>query len=420
MNGKLERILKEQLENYELPYESGAWEQFSKRLDGTPSTPFYRKWWFAASIGTVLVGSATFFALSSNEETPQKQLAKTEETTAVVSNQSSAQPTTHTIKGTSPTTGAQNSVNRATDIQTSHTDQHTTNVTKIDPPVHNPSGTINSGSGDHTNSTTTVGGNNGTTTPADTYVKPQLPSSICLNESFTIENPNEQSLKIIYPNGKTKTIRGKQSLEIRPTQSGTISVETGRSTESILVNEPSSELYINVDASVLYENGIPTLKFDVSGTENAISWESNIAARTSDRNHLVVHPFTEREVTVNAITHDQNGCKVVQTETIRMAEAYNLIAPTGFTPSSGDARTNTFIPAALPMRDTPFEMTIMDPNNMTVLYTTSDASMGWNGQDGRTGQQVQIGTTWLWKVVMKNPLPGEPREYKGLITVTGR
>ena len=96
------------------------------------------------------------------------------------------------------------------------------------------------------------------------------------------------------------------------------------------------------------------------------------------------------------------------------------MAPTGFNPSGGDSRTNQFIPLALTMRDTPFEMVIMDPNNMTVLYKTSDASQGWNGIDSRTGQLVPTGSTWLWKVVMKKPLPGEPSEYKGLITSRGK
>ncbi|MBI3238813.1 MAG: hypothetical protein HYZ43_08255 [Flavobacteriia bacterium] len=62
----------------------------------------------------------------------------------------------------------------------------------------------------------------------------------------------------------------------------------------------------------------------------------------------------------------------------------------------------------------------MDPNNMTVLYKTSDATQGWNGIDSRTSQLVPTGSTWLWKVVMKKPLLGEPSEYKGLITSRGK
>lgn len=417
MNGKLERILKEQLDNYELPYENGAWEQFSKRLDGTPSTPFYRKWWFAASVGTVLVGSATYFALTSKESTPQEQTAKTELPASETTNTASQQPKNSAATGSYQASDVQSVSNPVTEATKASSQTYSfSGLCDGHAPGKSCSGTP----GPVIDRTEGPPASPGHPLPEVQFVKLQLPTSVCPDETFTIENPNDQAVRVIYPGGKTKTIQGKQSLEIRAAQSGVIQVETGRSVESILVNEPNSKLYINVDASMLYENGIPTLKFEVSGTENGIEWESNIAARTSDRNHLVVHPFTENEVAVKAITQDQNGCKVVETEKIRISDPYNLLAPTGFTPSSGDVRTNTFIPYALTQRETPFEMIIMDPNNMTVLYSTSDASQGWTGLDGRSGQQVQAGTTWLWKVVMKNPLPGEPREYKGLITVTGK
>lgn len=409
MKENLERIIKQQLENYELPYDGGAWEQFSKRLDGTPSTPFYRKWWFAASIGTVLVSSATYFALNSNESTNNQVAPKTEQ---IVSNNESNHSTgtavsENQIGQSAVTTSTTNTTEGSENTQT-----YTPNVTSDEPeriqfiapdiikipevlPIDpNPQYTR--------------------------FVKLTLPTAVCLNESFTIENPNDQVVTVTYPNGRTKLIQPKQSAEIKSSKSGAIQVETGRSTESITVNEATAQLYIDVDASLLYENGIPTLKFDVSGTDQSVSWESNVAATTSDKNHLVVHPYTEREVKVTANSTDANGCAVTENKTVTLNEVYNLMAPTGFNPSGGDSRTNQFIPFALTMRDTPFEMVIMDPNNMTVLYKTSDATQGWNGIDSRTGQLVPTGSTWLWKVVMKKPLLGEPSEYKGLITSRGK
>jgi hypothetical protein len=409
MKENLERIIKQQLENYELPYDGGAWEQFSKRLDGTPSTPFYRKWWFAASIGTVLVSSATYFALNSTESTNNQVAPKTEQ---IVSNNESNHSTGTAV---SENQNGQSAVTTSTTNTTEgseNTQAYTPNVTSDEPeriqfiapdiikipevlPVDpNPQYTR--------------------------FVKLTLPTAVCLNESFTIENPNDQVVTVTYPNGRTKLIQPKQSAEIKSSKSGAIQVETGRSTESITVNEVTAQLYIDVDASLLYENGIPTLKFDVSGTDQSVSWESNVAATTSDKNHLVVHPYTEREVKVTANSTDANGCAVTENKTVTLNEVYNLMAPTGFNPSGGDSRTNQFIPFALTMRDTPFEMVIMDPNNMTVLYKTSDATQGWNGIDSRTGQLVPTGSTWLWKVVMKKPLLGEPSEYKGLITSRGK
>ncbi|ASS48365.1 MAG: hypothetical protein A3D31_08625 [Candidatus Fluviicola riflensis] len=401
MKENIERIIKQQLENYELPYDGGAWEQFSKRLDGTPSTPFYRKWWFAASIGTVLVSSATYFALTSTESTDDQQAPKTEQIV-------STQETDHSAdsKSSQNDTGSTSDAITPDNISPEMAPAPQLTVV-VNPPAYyfeipeiisEPEMLVSEPE------------------LRPHFVKLVLPSQICLNETFTIENPNDAVVTVTYPNGRTKLIQPKQSAEIKSSKSGTIQVETGLSTELITVNEASAQLYIDVDASLLYENGIPTLKFDVSGTDQAVTWESNVASKTSDKNRLVVHPYTEREVNVTANSTDANGCAVTETKTVTLNEIYNLMAPTGFYPSSGDSRTNQFIPLALTMRDTPFEMVIMDPNNMTVLYKTSDASQGWNGIDSRTGQLVPTGSTWLWKVVMKKPLSGEPSEYKGLIT----
>ncbi|HLP56276.1 MAG TPA: hypothetical protein VK151_14665 [Fluviicola sp.] len=408
MKENLERIIKQQLENYELPYEAGAWEQFSKRLDGTPSTPFYRKWWFAASIGTVLVSSATYFALTSTESTDDRPAPKTEQIV-------STQETTHAadVKNSQNNSNSTASTVTAGNLPPETVSTPSQPVSNVPTPVYpryfvpevfpNPEPLIVE-----------------PVNPPMRFQKLVLPAAVCLNESFTIENPNDVAVTVTLPNGRSKVISPKQSAEIKSSNSGTIQVETGRSTESITVHETSAQLYIDVDASLLYENGIPTLKFDVSGTDQPVTWESNIGSRTSDKNHLVVHPYTDREVNVTAISSDANGCTVKESKTVTLNEVYNLMAPTGFNPSGGDSRTNQFIPYALTMRDTPFEMVIMDPNNMTVLYKTSDASQGWNGIDSRTGQLVPAGSTWLWKVVMKKPLQGEPTEYKGLITSRGK
>ena len=412
MKENIERIIKQQLENYELPYDGGAWEQFSKRLDGTPSTPFYRKWWFAASIGTVLVSSATYFALTSTESTDNPQAPKTEQivSTQETGQSTAASNTNRNAEKSATTSGITNTQGSTVDIPAS-----VSSIPSVEEPERIsfiPNVVL------QTPELLVVDPN----PQRPRFVKLTLPSQICLNEAFTIENPNDVLVTVTYPNGRTKLIQPKQSAEIKSSKSGAIQVETGRSTELITVNETSAQLYIDVDASLLYENGVPTLKFkaEATGTDQPVTWESNITSRTSDKNHLVVHPYTEREVNVTAISTDANGCTVSETKTVTLNEIYNLMAPTGFNPSGGDSRTNQFIPLALTMRDTPFEMVIMDPNNMTVLYKTSDASQGWNGIDSRTGQLVPSGSTWLWKVVMKNPLPGEPSEYKGLITSRGK
>ncbi len=408
MKENIDRILKEQLGNYELPYENGAWEQFSKRLDGTPSTPFYRKWWFAASVGTVLVGSATFFALSSREESTPDSIAPSTET--VTDQQVTTTAPTTQLSLEKPTTST-SSTNPSSVLPSGSQVVSPTSYV-FDPAVLT---TVNPITSTNTNSGNTLQEPGKSTTTIAAFIPLELPTSICLNESFTIQNPNEVAVTVTLPNGRSKTIAAKQSAEIKSPKSGNLVVQSGTTSKTIVVHEAVSHLSIGVDASLLYENGIPTLKFDVTGAENTVTWESNIKAQVATKNELIVHPYTEREVNVVVNSTDQNGCPISEKKSVTLNEVYNLMAPTGFYPLSSDNRTNLFIPIALTLRDTPFEMVILDPNNMTVVFKTTDASMGWNGIDARTGQMVPINSNWLWKVVMKNPLSNEPEEYKGLI-----
>lgn len=410
MKENIDRIFREQLENYEMPYENGAWEQFSKRLDGAPSNPFYKKWWFAASIGTVLVGSATYFALSGSEQpasAPAPQEKVMAHNTASTQNTPSGQAKVYTIGGTQPVVESS-----AIPIAAQRTASVETPVDRRDngTPGTTPS---RSDAGQPMNVITTPIIN----VPVP-VMKFSVPASVCLNESFSIDNPNDAAITVILPNRKTKTIYGKQSSEIKASEAGTITVQSGNQTETIAVNEGVSHMTIEKE-SLIYENGVPTIRLEVTGAERAVTWKTNVSdeAVSASKNELTIHPFTEREVVVTAYSTDQNGCPVSEKESIINAP-YNLLAPTGFNPMDINPRTNHFIPFALTQRDTPFEMIIMDSKNMMPVFRTTDAAIGWDGIDSRSGQLVPLNSLWLWKVVLKDPLPGEPKEYTGLITRT--
>ena len=409
MKENIERIFKEQLEHYELPYEAGAWDALSKRLDGTPSTPFYRKWWFAASIGTVLVGSATYFALHSTQ-TPAivdtRPVAKLEHVpTASV-------PAPEAIPGQAEA-NSQAQTTASADQQPTNNAGYHHNEWPVQQDVPAAIATITTPLA----FPVIVGPTPANNTPQDAAMLPlRVPAAVCLGESITIENPNATELLVTLPNGKQQTVAGKKTTTITASEPGTIYLSSGKLRETIRVNEASSELYISMDASTLYENGIPTVKFDVSGAENDVHWGSNVTYKVENGNHVTVHPFTERRVTVTATSTDQNGCKVTQSESVSVQE-YNLLAMEAFTPL-GDIQVNKiFMPVALSERlDVAFELTIYDARNGGQVFRTSDVTHGWNGIDERSGEIVPAGSTWMWKVVIKNPLPGEPKAYNGTIT----
>jgi hypothetical protein len=60
-------------------------------------------------------------------------------------------------------------------------------------------------------------------------------------------------------------------------------------------------------------------------------------------------------------------------------------------------------------------MTIIDANSNEIVFQTDDATQAWDGPDKKTGNTT-TGTTFIWKVTISNPQPGENANYKGVIT----
>lgn len=405
MKQNLERLFKESLDNYEMPFENGAWEQLSKRLDGSPSTPFYRKWWFAASLGTVLVSSAVYFGLSGKEQAadPVKETlvaAQTEQTAPAGSdlhNENVSGRYTEPQIGSTPEDVVVHMVpgDNADPIKT------TTPFGVIDPEPNDIEPVVNPGN-------------------QERFLAPELPKTVCVNSPVSFVNPNEKgTITVVMPNGNKHSVKPKEKFSFASSKAGNVQVISGSHTDYIAVEESATNLYIDVDPVLVYDKGVPLLTFKASGTELKVHWSSSVNAQRDKGSELEVYPFVEKTVTATAEVTDQNGCTVKKETTVRLDQQYNLLASTGFNPLSNDARNNRFMPFALTQRDTPFELTIMDPNTQTVIFRSSDASIGWDGT-GRNGDLVPLNSTWLWRVVMKNPLPGEPKEYKGLITYQDR
>lgn len=413
----IEQLIKESLDNHELPYNEAAWESLSKRLDGTTPSPFYRKWWVAASIGTVLVGSSLFFALKSN------QAEKPEKHTPAVSQNTTAAGTNNTTENRSETNSSPQTHTISTENQAPNNIQkivERANNPHIEP-AHTPAGA----------KTEVPAKNQGQPTPPQTPRMTEnesgtpnyLPALVgktkyCVGDDIEIGNPNENTSVAVIQNNKTVlTVKPGGKKIFVAANEGTIELVAGNQRQTISVSKPVSDLYISVDPTLLYEDGIPAIRFSASGSNAPIHWSAEKHASELDNGTFIVHPYKGREITVSAAAKDQNGCPVTETKTITISEDYNLNAPKGIDLNSSDSRASTFMPHALKERNTPFELYIYDAKNGRIIFKTTDASNGWNGTDSNTGEVLQNGTVVLWKVVLGNPNPGEPRDYKGTIVV---
>jgi hypothetical protein len=420
----IEQILKESLENHELPYNEAAWESLSKRLDGSTPSPFYRKWWVAASVGTVLVGSALFFTLNSQSESSKK----TKETTPVVSQNtttpqtgSSAESRLNTTNNTNPQTNTPQAEKKAEAVTQSapieHTNYQNSEVNYITQSSKEVSSQKNSSNQSipYVVKTPTEETNNN---PKVTYLPVHLEqTSLCIGDEIEITNPNETLTISVIQNNRTQLIKGGSKRTFTATSEGGIEVVSGKTSQTITVNKPNNKLYISADQTILYNNGVPSVEFTISGAENAVQWSVEKYHSEVQDGNLIVHPYTGKEITVKATSKDLNGCAISETKTISIKEEYNLQAANSFNINSSDSRNNTFMPYALTERNTAFELTILDAKSGRVLYKTNDASNGWDGTDMQTGSLAQVNSTYIWRVMMKNPLPGEPKVYNGTIVL---
>lgn len=419
----IEQILKESLENHELPFNEAAWESMSKRLDGTTPSPFYRKWWVAASIGTVLVGSALFFGL--NSQSDSEQSAKNSE--SVVS-QNSTTPQTNTQSESRLNTN--NNANPQTN--TPQAEDHSVNGTQSAPIEHTnavnvegnhtpqtskentPKSITSQNSPGTSKSTLDNGGEQRTNLLAPTSNK----AKYCIGDEIEIGNPNETASVLVIQNNKTiGTVKPGTKKTFTASNEGAIDLVAGNQKQTIYVSKPTSDLYISVDQTLLYENGIPAISFTVSGNNAPVHWTAEKHPGEVENGTFIVHPYSGKEVSVSVSSKDQNGCSIVETKRITLPETYNLNAQKGIDMNSSDSRVSTFMPYALKERNTPFELYIYDAKSGRVIYKTTDSSAGWNGVDNNTGEVLANGSVVLWKVVLGNPNPGEPREYKGTIVI---
>lgn len=407
----IEKLLHDALDKHEMPFDPKAWEQMSARLDGKTPSKFYKKWWIAASVGIVAVSAATFYTLHSNENMPanvQKETpvatSRNFKTPEVSSNTAITQTTNNPSNNTTPITNAPVTYQKQQEHSTMATSEikEVKHVAQITLPAE---------------ITPIQKKNTSITTVAEEHLALVLPDHVCLNDVLLIENPyTTKSLHVTLGNKKTLEIGPKEHMSVDAAEIGDIAVFTGNQlTKTIQVVQPKGKLTLEVDPTLIYNNGIPAIEFNAVGAEKNVTWDCGNVPYTLQKGMLIAHPYASQVVTVKATAIDENGCTLEETSTVRLDERYNLLAPTAFVTNSPDERNKTFMPYALVERNTPFELYIYDPKTGRVIFTSNDVNNPWNGFDKNANEIVPEGSTWLWKVILHKPNAGEPAEYKGTI-----
>jgi len=427
MKDKIDHKFKELLENQELPYDSAAWDSMSKLLDQkmpvAKPTTFYR--WFLGGAAITAIAIGSYFLVKSSEQTNKP----TEINTEIKSkNEVDTKSTKEEIKNTKLEL-KQKEVNsnfsaNPTLISVEENSQFPTLTEKENNAVvttQQKDLQINT-----INESTPAKTQENTPSIADKDIYQINENSIenhtvvcknnCVGETQVLENKNDYKVSVFNQNSGevVASIAPNSKISFIAKTPGNYVIKTNSAVVSSFEVSTGVKPNLEIETTLTYYKGIPTIKASTN-VESGLTWMVNNKTINSSASEIDITPFKAGSYTVSVGAYD-NGCKTENSQAIQISEDYNLLAVNAFEPISFEPKRQTFIPFALTQRDVKFTMIILDPRDGGLVYKTSDASLPWNGTDMRSGQMVNSGQDFIWKVQLVNPLPGESSEYKGIIT----
>ena len=306
--------------------------------------------------------------------------------------------------------------------QNGSNEEGTTSFNPINQPVPGVIGVIDEPNGGSVrqeqgtpNIPTTPPTNPGATTPVlEDMVMPEI-GELCIGEQVTINNTNGRNLYIVAPNNDKMQFRKKESNVFEADHAGQHII--GYYVDGVFVQHSNFDVHakpkadFTIDLDTKFENGLPTTHAQATIHGENFSW--NAEGQTSRDENASFHFYEQGWHTIE-LEVSNGTCKTVVQKQVKV-DQYNLMAMNAFNPYSMDPRNSTFMPYALTERNTNFTMMIIDSRDGGIVYETSDAGLPWDGTDKRTGKIENTITTYIWKVVLENPEPNEPAEYKGTI-----
>ena len=349
-----DKNIQDSLRDYELPYDSNAWIELSKKLDQkmpVSRKPTY-KWWILSTIVTAITVGSLYY-IQSDEA----------------------------IKSVS-----------SNEIQTEKKPQVSSNTQKNENKSHLIS--------------------------KENRTEKTSQKSIATPTSKELINDNDKMKDVLETNiNVSKPLTTTAQIDLKSNKSNEDAKKTIPIVKSDYSVIPSSQSNIDfeIDNEFQYENGIPTIHLKATTFASNYEWNFEKLKNTPTTKETEVHYFKKGTYTIKLSTTNPNGQVISETKKITVNEDYNLLAVDAFSPTENNVKTSTFIPFALTVRNVSFTMTIMDAKNGGILYQTSDSNQPWDGIDKRTGLLVNASESFIWKVTLDNPEPGESSIYKGVV-----
>jgi hypothetical protein len=431
MKNDIEDLLKKSLDGHELPYQKGAWESFQKKMDAKTTNKSY-KWWFAGAASVIAVlATFAFWENSNNNQSIASKSTKIKSKSEL--NNNNKQTSSENIESHNNTienyNRNANSVNAQVIVPENSIINNESRVNDVSS-VNNVQKAKVFENTTTKQETTKVSINKedlSQVTQVNGSKEPTFPTfgNKCKGETIQIDNKGFYPIILKSPSGKENEIQVDVKEEIALKEIGVYQIGFydpklhGNFRESSNFKVFTSPgINLNIEDALTYENGLPTIKAEANTNEDNVLWK----VENQGRNAYTLKPksseltfFLKGNYDVTVKVSNELGCESKDNKSVYIPEDYNLLAVNAFNPNSSDYRKNTFIPFALTVRNTPFRMVILDPDNGGVIYETSDASNAWDGIDRRDGKLVAANKAYIWKVSLQKPEPNEKSEYRGTI-----
>lgn len=430
MKNNFENIVKQTLDNHEMPYDEGAWERFEK---ANTTTPFYKSKWFIGGVALLIIATTISLYNIDNSSKETNLTANidnnqvSEINSFVKSNNSSKEEVKNDLTlDINPKSEKNNefiNIEKETklpfNIENNLTDSSNTELA-VSTPIKDE---INNSEDKKIESPSTF------TNDSSEINKPTKAETKTPVASFYIEKSLcEESDIILIADNYDESYKYSWTLNEGPINTGNIitlkATKIGKNTVTLFINKgttlideksqvfdvlesPSDIVKIDQDNTSL----INKLTFEMDDISNSINW--NFGDGTSSPLSSSTHTYNKAglykcEYTITS----NNGCSNTFERNINVKGYYNLRTDYGFSPGVIDNLNDVFIPVELKELNVPFEMSIFARNGQ-LIYTTTSLDKPWNGKL-KDGSTCTFGS-YVWVVTLTNEL-GHKEEYKGTVT----
>lgn len=424
MENDIEKLFKKALEGHELPYEKGAWKSFEKKMNKASKSQPY-KWWFFGAVAAVISISTIYLFNKVNSQHTIQAKNKVDKENSISSKKEKVSSTEdQSYSNVKINNGKLNSE----ESKERNISKNFSNIPEIS---EDKSEKIESTSNQIATSNLNPTEKHNENIPSDLKTKndnqnfnviENIPTfnDKCKNETISIENKNSFELILKTPSGREIGIEANSKSEIYLKETGVYLLGCSQSNGTFKESSKfkvygNPNLNMVMDDVISYKNGLPTINAEVSSSEENVIWKINQKTTSKTSKNTEFNIFNKGSYTITAVSKNEFGCESSEAKTIHVNEDYNLLAMSAFNPNSLDFRNSTFLPYALKERNITFKMIVLDPDNLGIVFETTESTNPWTGIDRRDGKMVPAQKAYIWKVSLSNPEPGEKSEYKGTI-----